>query len=152
MTVVATRSSLTIVLSLLALAAGAVMAAPAWAAPGQPNFSPAIYAGGEAFGTKGTADLPPPNGANAHSFQLLIGIANGAEGQLAVAEAGPGDPGFNGGRWERHEAAWTDEFLAMGDAPLLTSYQEVVSHVEQGHLVIAAEVTRYFQCPLLPTK
>src|SRR5690606_25597210 len=48
-----------------------------------PNFGPAIFADGRAWGTKGLSDLPAPNDRNAHSFDILYSFTNGAPGQLS---------------------------------------------------------------------
>lgn len=128
----------------------AVMALPASADPGKPDFGAALYADGEVFGTKGTTDLPPPTGANALSYDALVAITNGAQGQLPIAEAAPGNPTYNGGRWAL--TVWT--WIGVGTAPLITSYGDFQMHVTAGHLVRSADHpdTSYFQCPLLPVK
>jgi hypothetical protein len=123
-----------------------VVAVPAFAAPGAPNFGEAIYADGEAYGTKGTTDLPAPNGKNNQSFDLIFAFTNAAAEQLPVAEAAPGNPMYNGGRWWAVQATWLVE--PMG---ILKSYDEVMAHVDAGHIELAY-TTNYFQCPLLPVK
>lgn len=132
---------------MLLLLAGAL---PAFA--DAPNFSPAIYADGQAWGTKGLGELPPPNGNNDQSFDALYTFANGAEGQLAVAEASPGNPRYNGGRWNEIAATWTEAGLAAHDPlPVLTSEAEVLFHVGLGHIELTS-ANHYFLCPLLPVK
>ena len=64
-----TRKVLTL-LSTILLALVAVV--PAFANPGKPTFSPAIYADGQVWGTKATAALPGPNGKNDQSFDKLF--------------------------------------------------------------------------------
>jgi hypothetical protein len=114
-----------------------------------PDFSAGVYADGEAWGTKGTTSLPAPNGKNDQSFDMIFVVTNGAEGQLPVGEAAPGNSNYNGGRWWVHTATWIDDL--PHPKPVLTSYDDVMVHYELGHLIIAdAEV--YFQCPLLPVK
>jgi hypothetical protein len=128
------------------------------AAPGQPNFGPAIYADGETWGTKGTTVVPAPNDHNLQSFDVLYVItnSNNPKGQLPVAEAAPGNPQYSGGRWFTHTVEWTEVgFLAYGFVPVLTSASEVMLHAELGHLIITAGSFPdgppvYFQCPLLP--
>ena len=122
------------------------LAATAYAAPGQPNFGPAIFADGEVYGTKGTTNLPAPNGHNNQSFDKLFVVTNGAPGQLPVSEAGPGNPNYNGGRWSAQEVTWVG-----GEITLLTSYEQIMYHHQMGDLQIV-DLERYFQCPLLPTK
>jgi hypothetical protein len=126
--------------ALLALA----VAAPAMAASGKPTFMPAIYADGQAWGTKGNGPLPAPNGHNDQSFDKLYVVP----GQLPVSEAGPGNPMYNGGRWWTVQVEWTD-----GPTSTLTSYADVMAAIDSGDLQYAAmQSPAYFQCPLLPMK
>lgn len=124
--------------------------------PGQPNFTPAIYGDGEVWGTKGTTTLPAPNANNVQSFDNLYVITNFNNPnavQLAVSEAAPGNPNYNGGRWYLHTVAWTEAgFLAYGGfAPVLKSEQEIRYNEQMGYLVITPGEA-FFQCPLLPVK
>jgi hypothetical protein len=136
----------------------AALAAPAFAAA--PNFGPALYADGETYGTKGTTVLPAPNEHNRQSFDTLYAItnSNNPQVQLPVAEAAPGNPAYNGGRWFTHTVEWTkDGFLAHGIVPILKSADEVLYHQQLGHLVITPGSFPdgppvYFQCPILPDK
>ena len=50
-----------IAIILLAGAALCTLAVPGFAGKGKPNFSPAIYADGQTWGTKVTTVLPAPN-------------------------------------------------------------------------------------------
>jgi len=136
----------------------ASLAVPAFAGP--PNFGPALYADGETYGTKGTTVLPAPNDYNRQSFDVLYVTtnSNNPAGQLSVAEAAPGNPAYNGGRWFTHTVEWTaDGFLAHGIVPILKSADEVHYHEQLGHLVITPGSFPdgppvYFQCPVLPDK
>ena len=130
------------------------IAVPALADPGQPTFGPALFADGRTWGTKGTTSLPEPTN-NIHSYDKLFVFANGADGQLPVAEAAPGNPAYNGGRWYAHSVEWTDAGAAAhASLPVLTSYAEVMLHYELGHLSITpgSGPGAFFQCPLLPVK
>jgi hypothetical protein len=147
------RVSQSILLVLLALA----FAVPAYA--GAPNFGPAIYADGQVWGTKGTAELPAPNDNNMQSFDglFIITNSNNPEGQLPVAEAGPTNPGYNGGRWIAYTVEWTESgFAAYGVVPVLKSYEEFLTQYNAGYLSVSlghpAGTATYFQCPLLPVK
>lgn len=125
-----------------------VVAVPAFAAG--PSFMPAIYADGQVFSTKGLSPLPAPNGHNEQSFDKLYIFTNGVEEQKPVSEAGPGNPDFNGGRWWAQTVTWND----AGDAVLLTSYDDILEHLDEltittGH---PAGGPTYFLCPLLPVK
>jgi hypothetical protein len=116
-----------------------------------PNFGPAIYADGQAWGTKGLSDLPAPNGKNNQSFDILYSFTNGAPGQLSVAEAAPG-PGYNGGRWNEMLATWTEAAISeLGELPVLMSDDEVLAYVEAGYITLES-ANHYFLCPLLPVK
>jgi hypothetical protein len=142
------KSLLTAVVLLLAL----VTVIPA-AADG-PNFSPAIYADGQAWGTKGLGNLPQPNPNQLVSFDKLYVIdnSNNPEGQLPVSEAGPGNPAYNGGRWWVQAVSWTPAgFTAHGTVPVLKSYDDVMLHYNLGHLTITP-TRMFFECPLLPVK
>ncbi len=111
-----------------------------------PDFSkPAIYADGVPWATKGLGALPPPNGRNNQSFDKLFVIMFGAEGQLPVAEAAPGNPDYNGGRWNLYIATWVD----MQDPPLITSYAQLQSYILDEFIDISS-ANNYFECPLLP--
>jgi len=112
-----------------------------------PNFfNPAIYADGDAWATKGVADLPSPNAHNRQSFDKLFSFTNGANGQLPVAEAAPGNPNYNGGRWDLKLATWI-----MINPPIVTSYEMIEWYFENGNLIITSG-NSYFECPLLPLK
>ncbi len=130
--------ALTVVMLLLL-----ALAVPAFAAG--PNFGEAIYADGQAWGTKGTADLPAPNAHNRQSFDGLYKITNGVEGQLAVAEAAPGNPAYNGGRWIEYMGSFT------GTPVLVTSFGQLQDLIDAGEISFT-ETGNYFQCPLLPVK
>jgi hypothetical protein len=133
--------ALTIALTLLF-----ATAIPAFAAG--PDFTPHIYADGAAWGTKGTTDLPAPNSHNEQSFDGLYAFTNGVTGQLPVAEAAPGNPAYNGGRWIAFNVTWNVSPV------LVTSYDDLMDLEEAGDVTItpAPEDGRYFQCPLLPVK
>lgn len=124
----------------LAAAAGPVSAQA-------PNFGEAIYADGQAWGTKGLGDLPAPNDSNTQSFDMLFAFTNGVPGQLPVSEAGPGNPNYNGGRWNLQNATWVE-----GAEPVLvTSYAQLAALVDAGEMEFTSANT-YFLCPLLPVK
>jgi len=123
----------------LALALLIITVIPAFAAG--PNFGQAIYADGVAWGTKGNGDLPAPTDNNRQSFDGLYKFTNGVEGQLAVAEAAPGNPAYNGGRWIEYSVTFN------GEPELVTSYAQL-----QTLDVTIVETGNYFQCPLLPVK
>lgn len=129
----------------LTLALLIVTVIPAFAAG--PNFGPAIYADGVAWGTKGTADLPAPTDQNRQSFDGLYKFTNGVDGQLAVSEAGPGNPAYNGGRWIEYFVTWN---ITPPDDPI-TSFDQLDGFIQAGDVTVV-ESGNYFQCPLLPVK
>lgn len=136
------RKRIWIILTVVALLL--VAAVPAFA--DAPNFGPAIYADGQAWGTKGLSELPGPNGRNNQSFDGLYMFGEDAvEGQLAVAEAAPGNPQYNGGRWIAYAVEW------IGTPELVTSYDQL-SELEEAGLVEITSLNNYFECPLLPVK
>jgi hypothetical protein len=146
--------------SILGALVAVSMVASASAMPGKPDFTAHIYADGVAWGTKVTTILPPANENNMRSFDKLFVItnSNNAGVQLAVAEAAPGRPGYNGGRWYTHTVEWTAAgFAAHGIVPVLKSYEDITFHYNLGHLTItpgspAGGPPPFFLCPLLPVK
>ena len=116
---------------------------PAFAAG--PNFGAAIYADGVAWGTKGNGPLPAPTEDNRQSFDGLFKFTNGVDGQIPVAEAAPGNPAYNGGRWIEYIVTFT------GTPELVKSYAQLSALVDAG-MVTIVETGNYFQCPLLPMK
>jgi hypothetical protein len=124
------------------------MAAPAFALPGKFSFTPGIYADGQQYSSRKVADLPAPNEHNLQSFDMLVGITNGVEGQLAVAEAGPGNPAYNGGRWYEVTATWSDDATPI----LITSLDQLMEQVTDGNLTIDHSNPQFLVCPLVPVK
>ncbi len=139
--------------TLFLLTAGSV-----FAGKGKPNFTPSVYADGVVWGTKATTTIPAPNAHNLQSYDILYVITNGAEVQLPVSDAGPGNRLYNGGRWFTHTAMWTpDGMMAHDELPVLKSYEDIMFHHDLGHLDIspgspAGGPPDFFQCPLLPVK
>ena len=133
-----------------------LIAMPALAMKGKPDFGPHIYADGEAWGTKVLGELPAPNDHNEQSFDKFFVFTNGADGQLPVGEAAPRNPAYNGGRWDTYTATWNEAGIAAHDPlPVLTSYEAVMLHEGLGHLDIVegsppGGPPDYFECPLLP--
>jgi hypothetical protein len=149
------KSKVTIVVAAIMTVA---LIAPALAAPGKPNFTPSVYADGQAWGTKGTTALPAPTENNIQSFDPLFVFINGADSQLPVGEAAPKNRAYNGGRWITWTAWWTEEGMAAHDPlPVIMSYAELLIHAGLGHIETALGSPEggpppYFQCPLLPVK
>jgi hypothetical protein len=135
------KTSSVLLLAVLSL----IIAIPAFA--DAPSFGPNVYGDGQLWGTKGTATLPAPNDHNVQAYDALVSFTNGVPEQKPVAEAVPGNPAYNGGRWIAVDATWND----AADARLLTSYAEVLAARDAGELTLV-EIGNYFQCPLLPVK
>jgi hypothetical protein len=135
-------------------------AGAALADPGKPNFMPSLYADGDVYGTKGTTTLPAPTANNLQSFDVLYAVSNSnnPEGQLPIAEAAPGNPEYNGGRWFTHTVEWTAQgFATHGIVPVLTSQEDVLQHDSLGELVVTpgsfpGGPAVFFECPVLPAK
>ncbi|MCI0709926.1 MAG: hypothetical protein L0154_07160, partial [Chloroflexi bacterium] len=89
---------------------------------------------------------------------FVIVNSNNPEDQLPVAEAAPGNPDYNGGRWFTHTVEWTASgFADHGTVPILMSYDDILFHESLGHLEITpgspdSDTPDYFLCPLLPVK
>ena len=110
--------------------------------PGKPDFSIHIYADGVAWGSKLTTYLPAPNDHNMQSYDKLFDDGGST---VPVAEAAPGNPEYNGGRWSVYSITWNV-------APYqLYSYQEVMDAEAAGDIT-TTKLDVYFQCPLLPVK
>ncbi len=151
-------------LLLLLLLLSLLIAVPALAAPGKPDFREHIYADGVAWGTKVTGPLPAPKGNNSHSFDKFFVFTNGAQGQLPVGEAAPRNPAYNGGRWVTFTATWIEDL--PHPKVVLTSYTEeyaddpfnsIEFHYNLGHIMLTkgspdapGAPPPYFECPLLP--
>ena len=128
----------------LVLALLVVAAVPTFA--DAPFFGEAIYADGQAWGTKVLKQLPPPNGHNNQSFDGLYTFGDdAADGQLPVAEAAPGNRNYNGGRWDVQVVTWNVASV------LVTSYDQLMTLEAAGDVTISSADT-YFLCPLLPAK
>ena len=112
-----------------------------------PDFSGGVYADGALWGTKGTTTLPAPTADNQQSYDPIFVFTDNS--QLAVGEAAPGNPSYNGGRWTVQRVTWTN--TAPDEPPVLKSYEDVMAYIEQGYLTVE-EAGVYFQCPLLSMK
>lgn len=98
-----------------------------------------IYAEGEAYRTFGTpATVAPGTGTDP-----IIAFSNFDQG--GVAQYPPG-PGSHGGRWMVWVATWVD----VGDAHLLTDFDEVMDLVDAGEITLQRMPDADFRCPILP--
>ncbi len=108
------------------------------AAGGPPSI--AFYVDGSLYRTVGTPTDFSNTGAPAHSFDVIYALG---EGLRNVAEAAPGDPGYNGGRWMVLPVTWHTTPLQ------LTSDEQVLWYAANGWLSIASTPARLFECPVI---
>src|SRR5438094_8051774 len=99
---------------LVASAAAALALTPSIAHAGVGG--PAFYVNGVTYRTVGTPTDLSTTGAPASSFDTIYDFGGA---QLNVATSAPGDPGYDGGRWQVHALAWNTDYattLAAHDA------------------------------------
>jgi hypothetical protein len=95
-----------------------------------------IYANDELFRTIGTPTELPDRG----QFDILYALGGDPAN---VSEAAPGDPGYNGGRWEVRPITW----LTI-EPTQFTNADQILEAEAAGEIEIG-EVTQRFQCPLI---
>jgi hypothetical protein len=120
-------------LSSLAIAAS-VFASPV-AAGGPPSL--AFYVDGVRYRTVGTPTDFSNTGAPDSTYDKIYALGNGL---VNVAEAAPGDSGFNGGRWAVYPVTWNTT------PTQLTSDEEVLAWADAGAITIASSPVRLFFC------
>lgn len=130
-------------LALVPLGAAALTVVPAQAAG---VSGPAFYVDHQLYRTVGTPTDLSGTGAPDHSFDAIYAFAD----QRSVADAAPGDPGFNGGRWQVHQVVVDDyaAALAAGDLDgdgVLDALDEVHAALASGHAHDAG-IVREFVC------
>jgi len=126
-------------------------------AGGATRVSGAIWAHGELYDTvvTPTTFIAPPE----HSTDTLYNFGmSGLGGQRSVSESAPGDPDFNGGRWNVQMVVFTPQGVAEhdpdGDGIVnfeLANAEAVLEHEALGHIIIN-DANFYFECPMLPRK
>ena len=130
-------------------AAGAAigMSAPAQA---QGVSGPAIYVDHVLYRTVATPTDLSGTGAPAQSWDTIYNFFGA---QRSVATAAPGDPGFNGGRWQVHKVSSPGGYaaaLAAGDLDgngVLDAADEIDAALASGALVDDG-IVKYFVCTL----
>jgi hypothetical protein len=128
---------------------------PATAAHAAGASGPAIYVNGDVFRTVGTKTDFSATGAPDASFDTIYQFSGA---QLNVATAAPGDPGFNGGRWQVHLLGWNTDYattLAAHDADgngVLDTNAEVWGALADPGAGGAVDlgIVKQFECPLIP--
>jgi hypothetical protein len=139
-------------LLLFAIGTVVLIAAPASAQGSGGVTQPAFYVDGDLYRTVNTPTDLSSTGAPEHSFDVIYDFGGL---QPNVATAAPGDPGFNGGRWQVHGLSFTDYDAAVaafdtngsGD---LDSDDEVETAVAAG-TVIDTGIVKSFECPVIRT-
>ncbi len=140
-------------LGAVAVAAGVLLTLASVSLAGAAGVSgPAFYVDGELYRTVGTKTDFSETGAPAHSFDVIYDF-DGL--QRNVAEGAPGDPGFNGGRWQVHALSFSNYAGALADDnvdlnhnDVLDSDEEVDAAIAHGHATDQG-VVRYFECPVI---
>ena len=111
---------------------------------------PAIYVDHVLYRTVATPTDLSRTGAPAQSWDTIYNFFGA---QMSVATAAPGDPGYNGGRWQVHKVSTPDGYpaaLAAGDLDgngVLDSADEIDASLASGALVDDG-VVKYFVCTL----
>jgi hypothetical protein len=107
------------------------------AAAGPPSL--AFYIDDVRYRTIATPTDFSGTGAPASSFDKIYALGAGL---INVAEAGPGDPDFNGGRWAVYPVTW-----AAGVTPMqATNDGQILAWAQAGMLTIASQPVREFEC------
>ena len=133
----------------LITAGGAAMAfGPTASAAGVSG--PAIYVDHVLYRTVATPTDLSGTGAPAHSWDTIYNFFGA---QPSVATAAPGDPGYNGGRWQVHKVSTPGGYaaaVAAGDLDgngVLDSADEIGAALASGTLVDDG-IVKYFVCTL----
>lgn len=99
---------------------------------------PAFYVNGVLYRTVGTPTELSTTGAPDHSFDVIYNFL-GAQ-TYNVATAAPGDPSFNGGRWQVHwvsfsnyAGAISDPAVDLNNNDVLDSAAEVEAAIDAGY-------------------
>jgi hypothetical protein len=142
------RRILTVIAVVGALLALGISVASANGAP-----SPSFYVDGELYRTVGTPTDLPVNEHNTHSFDVIYQFF-GVQ-PYNVAEAAPGDPDFNGGRWMVHGITFADYAAALAayDANGSGAFDsdEEIEAALAGGVGGATDIgiVRVFECPVI---
>ena len=107
------------------------------------NLTPVIYANDRLYGTVIATNTDFSQAHPEESLDTIYTFPN----QRSVADAAPGDPAFNGGRWAVRPVTWNVEPYPDD----LTNAVQVLEATEAGDLSIGAPV-RYFVCTLVPLR
>lgn len=116
---------------------------------------PAIYVNGTVFRTVGTPTDFSRTRAPESSFDTIYEFSGA---QMNVATAGPGDAGYNGGRWRVHLLGWNSTYVAavaahdLNGNGVLDTNAEVWGALADAGVSGAQDlgVVKSFECPLIP--
>jgi hypothetical protein len=140
--------------ALVSGAASLMLAGPAAAAGSGGVTGPSFYVDSVPYRTVGTPTDLSGTGAPAGSFDTLYDF--GGLQPLNVATVGPGDAGYNGGRWRVHGLRLADYDAAVaafdtngsGD---FDSDEEVTAALAAGAATDIG-VVKSFECPVIPIR
>jgi hypothetical protein len=113
---------------------------------------PAFYVDHQLYRTVATPTDLSGTGAPAHAWDLIYDFGGA---QLNVATAAPGDPGYNGGRWQVHALSFPNGYstaLTAGDLDndgALDATDEIAAAIAAGAAVDTG-VVKQFECPAIP--
>jgi len=113
---------------------------------------PAFYVDGTTYRTVGTPSNFTETGAPDHSYDIIYNFGGL---QLNVAEAAPGDPDFNGGRWQVHALSFSDYAGALADPAVDMNANDVLDSAEEVEAAIMLGyatdlgVVHSFECPVI---
>lgn len=142
----------TILLALSApvLLAAALVGSAAAQGSGGVTDGAAFWANGALYRTVNTPTDLSGTGAPAHSLDIIYAFPEGT--QINVAEAAPGDPDYNGGRWMVTPIMFTDYETAAamygGSNGGFDSDSEIRDALEAGAATLGDPV-KYFVCPVI---
>jgi hypothetical protein len=117
----------------------------------------AIWVHDSLYGTVATDTSfksPPPQSTDV----IFSFMGSGLDGQRSVAVYAPGDPEYNGGRWNVMAVTFTAAGQAAFDPDNdgttnleITNAEDLLEAAAMGYLTVA-ETGVYFECPLLPQR
>ena len=115
---------------------------------------PAFYVDGELYRTVVTPTDFSGTGAPDHTFDAIYDFGGA---QPNVAEAGPGQPGFNGGRWNVHALGFNTDWATtvaahdMNGSGDLDSNEEVEAALADMSPAGATDlgIVKSFECPVI---
>jgi hypothetical protein len=116
---------------------------------------PAILVNGVAYRTVGTPTDLSGTGGPASSFDTIYDFGGA---QLNVATAAPGDPGYNGGRWQVHGLSFNTSYATTLAAHDLNGDGVIDTNAELDAILADASptgatdlgVVKSFECPVIP--